>query len=64
MPTPTLAQIIDGLPEEERFILTIHILKGRSSAEIASALGVPVSAVNNMIAIGKARLLSALNFED
>jgi DNA-directed RNA polymerase specialized sigma24 family protein len=38
---PTLAQLLDSLPEEQRIILTAHYLRGKSSQEIAAALGVP-----------------------
>jgi RNA polymerase sigma factor (sigma-70 family) len=55
----TLAQLLAGLPEEERFILTLHYIKGRRSEEIAAALGVPHRAVESVIATGKARILGA-----
>jgi RNA polymerase sigma factor (sigma-70 family) len=56
----TLAQLLASLPEEERFILTAHYLRGMSSAEIASALGVPQKAVETIIAVGKSKLLKVL----
>ena len=56
----TLAQLLDSLPEEERIILTAHYLRGKSSAEIAAALGVPQKAVDTIIAIGKSKLLKVL----
>jgi RNA polymerase sigma factor (sigma-70 family) len=56
----TLSQLLEGLPEEERFILTLHYIKGRSSQEIADALGVPLRAVESMINSGKARILGVI----
>ena len=50
-----------SLPEEERFILSMHYLKGMTEFEIAKTLGVPERAVISVITTGKARLLSALN---
>ncbi len=52
----TLAQALASLPEEERFILTLHYLKSMSSAQIASVLKVRQSSVETIIAQGKARL--------
>ena len=56
----TLSQLLEGLPEEERFILTLHYIKGRTSQEIADALGVPLRAVESMINSGKARILGVI----
>jgi RNA polymerase sigma factor (sigma-70 family) len=56
----TLSQLLEGLPEEERFILTLHYINGRSSQEIAEALGVPLRAVDSMISSGKARILGVI----
>jgi RNA polymerase sigma factor (sigma-70 family) len=56
-----IADLLANLPEEERFILTLHYLKGLSAQEIAKTLGVPERAVISVITSGKARLLSALN---
>jgi RNA polymerase sigma factor (sigma-70 family) len=56
----TLSQLLQGLPEEERFILTLHYIKGRTSQEIADALGVPLRAVDSMINSGKARILGVI----
>jgi RNA polymerase sigma factor (sigma-70 family) len=61
-PAPTLAELLAGLPEEERFILSLHYLKGMSTAEIAKALGVPHKSVVVVVEIGKKRLLEALDF--
>ena len=49
---PTLAQLLDSLPQEQRIILTAHYLRGKSSQEIAPALGVPQKAVESVIAQG------------
>jgi RNA polymerase sigma factor (sigma-70 family) len=59
---PTIAQVIASLPEEERFILTLHLLKGMSPEEIAQALGVPAKSVHAVILGGKSRLISMLDF--
>ncbi len=56
----TLAQLLDSLPEEQRIILVAHYLRGKSAAGIAATLGVPQKSVENIIAIGKAELLKAL----
>ncbi|MEN9325239.1 MAG: hypothetical protein RL414_993 [Actinomycetota bacterium] len=56
----TLAALLQSLPEEQRIILQAHYLNGKSASEIAQALGVPVRAVENVIAAGKAHLLEAL----
>ncbi len=56
----TLEGLLKGLPEEERFILTLHYSKARTSQEIATALGVPIRAVESVIASGKARILGAI----
>jgi RNA polymerase sigma factor (sigma-70 family) len=59
-PPATLAELLATLPEEERFILTLHYIKGLPSSEIASALGVPVKAVDSVIARGRARILGSI----
>ncbi|MEI7697278.1 MAG: sigma factor-like helix-turn-helix DNA-binding protein [Actinomycetes bacterium] len=56
----TLAEVLASLPEEERFILTLHYLKSLRSEEIAVALSVPVRSVDAVIASGKARLSAIL----
>lgn len=61
-PAPSIADLIASLPEEERFILTLHYLKGMETGEIASTLGVPIKAVASVIDGGKKRLLAALDF--
>jgi RNA polymerase sigma factor (sigma-70 family) len=56
-----IGELLASLPEEERFILSMHYLKGMSVSDIANALGVPEKAVQSVITSGKSRLLSALN---
>ena len=56
----TVADAIASLPDEERFILTMHYLKSMSAAEIAGILGVPERSVHAIIAQGKARLSAIL----
>jgi RNA polymerase sigma factor (sigma-70 family) len=58
-----IGELLASLPEEERFILSMHYLKAMSVSDIASALGVPEKAVQSVITSGKSRLLSALNPE-
>jgi DNA-directed RNA polymerase specialized sigma24 family protein len=56
----TLAQVLASLPEEERIILTLHYLRSKSSADIATLLSVPERAVIAVIESGKARLKGEL----
>lgn len=56
-----LSELLASLPEEERFILTMHYIRSMSAKEIGEALGVPERAVQSVITSGKSRLLSALN---
>ena len=56
-----ISELLASLPEEERVILSLHYLKGKSASEIAQMLGVPQRAVISVITSGKTRLLSALN---
>ena len=56
-----ISELLASLPEEERVILSLHYLKGKSANEIAQMLGVPERAVQSVITSGKTRLLSALN---
>lgn len=56
----TLAQLLASLPEEERIILTLHYLKNLSSTQIAQMLRVPQTAVDGVIASGRAHLTEAL----
>ncbi len=57
----SVATFLDSLPEEEKFILTLHLLRGLTPAAIAQAIGVPPRAVESVITIGKSRLIAALN---
>ena len=52
----TIAQLLASLPEEERIILTLHYLRGKSSGDIAILLQVPERAVVAVISSGKSRL--------
>jgi DNA-directed RNA polymerase specialized sigma24 family protein len=56
----TLAEVLAALPEEERFILTMHYLRSMSPADIAESLSVPIRSVEAVIASGKARLSALL----
>ena len=56
----TLAEVLASLPEEERFILSMHYLRSMSSNEIAELLSVPVRAVDAVITTGQARLSGLL----
>ena len=40
-----LSELLASLPEEERFILTMHYIRSMSAKEIAETLGVPERAV-------------------
>jgi DNA-directed RNA polymerase specialized sigma24 family protein len=59
-PAKTLAEVLGELPEEERIILTMHLLRGLSAPEIANLIGVPERAVQSLISSGKSRLSSLL----
>ena len=56
----TLAELLASLPEEERFILTLHYLRSKSSLEIAELLTVPEKSVIVVIESGKKRLTAFL----
>lgn len=56
-----LSQLLASLPDEERFILTMHYIRSMDVKDIADTLGVPERAVQGVITSGKSRLLSALN---
>ena len=56
----TLAELLASLPEEERFILTLHYLLSKSASEIAQVLGVPEKSVQVVIDSGKKRLTAFL----
>lgn len=57
----TLAELLASLPDEERIILTLHYLRSKSSAEIASLLSVPEKSVLVVIESGKKRLTATFN---
>jgi DNA-directed RNA polymerase specialized sigma24 family protein len=59
-PAKTLAEVLGELPEEERIILTMHLLRGLSAPEIANLIGVPERAVQSLISSGKSRLSALL----
>ena len=56
----TIAELIAALPEEERIILTLHYLKGRSAESISEQLHVPERSVQALIEAGKRRITSQL----
>jgi DNA-directed RNA polymerase specialized sigma24 family protein len=57
----TIAEIIATLPEEERLILTLHLVNMISATEIAEKLGVPERAVISVIASGRSRLIGLIS---
>jgi RNA polymerase sigma factor (sigma-70 family) len=59
-PAKTLAEVLKELPEEERVILTMHLLRGLTAPEIANLIGVPERAVRSLISSGKSRLSALL----
>jgi len=59
-PAKTLAEVLTELPEEERIILTMHLLRGLTAPEIANLIGVPERAVQSLISSGKSRLSALL----
>jgi DNA-directed RNA polymerase specialized sigma24 family protein len=59
-PVKTLAEVLADLPEEERIILTMHLLRGLAAPEIANLIGVPERAILSMISSGKSRLSALL----
>jgi RNA polymerase sigma factor (sigma-70 family) len=52
----TVRELIASLPEEERFILSLHYLGGKSTEEIADLLKVPEKSVRSLIESGKERI--------
>jgi DNA-directed RNA polymerase specialized sigma24 family protein len=59
-PAKTLAEVLGDLPEEERIILTMHLLRGLSAPDLANLIGVPERAVLSLISSGKSRLSALL----
>jgi DNA-directed RNA polymerase specialized sigma24 family protein len=60
----TIAELISALPEEERLILTLHLVNSVTTSEIAKKLGVPERAVLSVIASGKSRLIRLISKGD
>lgn len=56
----TIQELLASMPEEERIILTLHYLRGKSSSDIALLLQVPERAVLVVIDSGKSRLTAFL----
>lgn len=59
-PAKTLAEVLELLPDEERIILTMYLLRNMSATQIAESIGAPERAVLSLIASGKARLSAQL----
>lgn len=59
-PSVSLAMLIAALPTEERAILTLHYVQGRSVLDIAAALSVAPRVVEAVLKAGKERLAGAL----
>ena len=57
----TIAELIANLPEEERLILTLHLVNMISATEIAEKLGVPERAVSSVITSGRSRLIGLIS---
>ena len=57
----TIAELITTLPEEERLILTLHLVNMISTSEIAEKLGVPERAVISVITTGRSRLIALIS---
>jgi DNA-directed RNA polymerase specialized sigma24 family protein len=60
----TIAELISALPEEERLILTLHLVNSVTTSEIAKKLGVPERAVISVIASGRSRLIRLISKGD
>lgn len=56
----TIAELLSSLPEEERIILTLHYLRGKSAGDIATLLAVPERSVIVVIDSGKRRIAAHL----
>lgn len=54
---------IDALPEEQRITVTIAFLEGRTHAEIARDLGVPLGTVHGRVRLGLRRMRTQLEAE-
>lgn len=60
----TIAELIAALPEEERLILTMHLVNMATVTDIAKKLGVPERAVKSVITSGKLRLITMISKGD
>lgn len=58
-----MAQQFDGLPEEQRLVLTLVVLDGMRYHEAAETLGVPVGTVMSRLARARGRLATAMGNE-
>jgi RNA polymerase sigma factor (sigma-70 family) len=54
-------QLLERLPDEERTILTLVYLQGRSVADIAALLSVPERAVTVVLERGRARIATLIS---
>jgi len=61
-PPLTIAEVISTMPEEERFILSLHYVNGMTTSYIATTLQVPEKAVISVVQAGKRRIFEALDF--
>jgi len=52
-----VAELLDRLPEAQRVLLILCDLEGRTSAEAARLLGVPVGTVKSRLRLGRARFV-------
>lgn len=55
------AQLLERLPDEERTILTLVYLQGRSVPDIAALLSVPERAVTVVLERGRARIATLIS---
>ena len=59
-----VAETIKGLPESQRVTLTLAAAGGLTSAEIATALGIPAGTVRYRLSLAPRTLAHALNTYD
>jgi RNA polymerase sigma factor (sigma-70 family) len=57
----SIEQLLESLPEEERFIVTLHYRSSKSASQISEILGVPEVVVTRMIASSRTKLLKLLS---
>jgi RNA polymerase sigma factor (sigma-70 family) len=57
----SIQRLLDGLPEEERLILTLYYRSEKSSFQIAELLGVPEEVIARMVSTSKTKLLGMLS---